>query len=58
METQLTEKVQSKGSELKVTLVFSQPAARLIRAQAKESYLPITTFLKCIVLRALDQHTP
>lgn len=40
---------------LKVTLVFAKPVARLIRQQAKVNYLPITQYLKSIILRHLDQ---
>jgi len=43
-----------KGGELKVTLVFSGKSAKAVRHQAKANYLPITQYLKQLVLKALD----
>ena len=48
---QKTEKV----SELKVTLVFSGKTARVVRQQAKAKYLPVTQYLRQLILKAMDQ---
>lgn len=50
-------KQKSEGEVLKVTLVFSRQPARVIRQQAKANYLPVTQYLKQLVLRAVDQPT-
>ena len=55
METTEPQKME-RTEELKVTLVFSRQVARVIRQQAKANYLPITQYLKQLVLKALDQH--
>ena len=56
-ETETTkEQKAERTEELKVTLIFSRQTARVIRQQAKANYLPITQYLKQLVLKALDQH--
>ncbi|GAG73682.1 unnamed protein product [marine sediment metagenome] len=53
-ETETTEP-QKTSEVLKVTLVFSRQPARVIRQQAKANYLPVTQYLKQLVLATLDQ---
>ena len=54
METE-TGKEQKATGDLKITLVFSRQSARAIRQQAKANYLPITQYLKQLILKAMDQ---
>jgi len=56
MQTKTTEEQKEQRTEaLKVTLVFPRHTARLIRQQAKANYLPITQYLKQLILKHLDQ---
>lgn len=54
MKAETTEP-QKTSEALKVTLVFSRQPARVIRQQAKANYLPVTQYLKQLVLRAMSQ---